>query len=200
VLSLEGLADTRSHLDFLGLGQNPDADPRNAFRPGAPTHTALYSESRSRLITGLGFRPAQNLEVLLSTSITRSKVDDPPEHDPAALTRVFQPGTVVGAPRCNEYFTSAYCPVETDIIYSELSLRFDTRRSVSMPSSGLLVEGYGGLGSSAGDVPTRFARTGARAAAFLPLVRATTILSPRIILDGLSSVGTYAVPFTALVT
>jgi hypothetical protein len=152
------------------------------------------------LIVGLGYRAAQNVEVLLSTSVTRSQVNDPPDHDPAALTRIFETGTVVGAPRCDEAFANAYCPVETHILYSELAVRLDTRKSVAMPSPGLLVESYGGLASGMGDAPTRFARAGARAAAFVPIVRETTIVSPRLILDGLGSVGGYEVPFTALVT
>lgn len=200
VLSLEGLADTRSHLQFLGLGEEPNTDPRNRFRRGDSTHNALYSESRSRFIIGLGYRAAQNVEVLLSSSLTRSLVNDPPDHDPDALTRIFQTGTVIGGPRCNEALTDAYCPIETHIAYSELALRLDTRRSVAMPSSGFLVEGYGGLASGTGDAPTRFGRAGARAAAFLPIVRETTIVSPRLILDGLGSLANYEVPFTALVT
>jgi hypothetical protein len=202
-LSLEGLADERSTLDYIGVGQEPDTDPRNRFRAGAATHDALYEEQRVRAIVGAGLRPTANTEILLSASFTRSRVEDTPGGGPSTLSRVFVPGSVPGAPgfglpSCPDRAGVAACPEESRIVYAELALRLDTRPTVAKPSPGILVEGYGGYAFGTGDDPTRLVRLGGRAAIFVPVLRATNILSPRIILDGLATPGDAQVPFTAL--
>jgi hypothetical protein len=202
-VSAEGLADERSTLQYIGVGQEPDTDPRNRFRAGAATHASLYDEQRVRAIAGAGLRPTRNIEILLSASFTQSRVEDTPGGGPSTISAVFTPGSVPGAPgftlpSCPDKAGVVPCPASSHILYTELALRLDTRPSAAKPSAGLLVEGYGGYGLGTGDDATRLVRLGGRAAVFIPVVRPTNILSPRIILDGMTAVGDAPVPFTAL--
>jgi hypothetical protein len=201
-LSIEGLADERSTLQYIGVGEEPDSDPRNRFLRSAATHTAIYDEQRVRAIAGAGVRPSSNLEVLLSASFTRSRVEDTPGGGPSTISQVFAQGSVPGAPvyepSCPPRPGALPCPAESRILYTEIALRLDTRATSAKPSRGFLVEGYAGYGLGTGDDPTRLARVGGRAAIFIPVVRPTNILSPRIILDGMAAPDGVRVPFTAL--
>jgi hypothetical protein len=76
----------------------------------------------------------------------------------------------------------------TRIVYSEIALRIDSRVSRNGVNTGLLVGGYQGLGAGLVDDPTRFGRAGFRLAGFLPFIRRTTILSPKIVVDGLAPI------------
>jgi hypothetical protein len=205
VIGLEGLADARSTLDFLGLGQEPDKDARNVFRRDAITRESTYYEQRVRAIASLGARLAPDWEIFLSTSFTRSRVKDTPEGGGAVLSRVFAPGTVPGAPyfgpACPYGKAATPCTAESRILYTELALRLDTRPTKARPSAGVLLEGYAGLAQAWGDDPTRFYRLGGRAAMFVSIVRPTNILSPKLVLDGLvQRPGDPAPPFTAMVS
>jgi hypothetical protein len=186
VASLEGLHDRRTGLGYLGLGQTPWSDPRNSFRNGPIA--ATYRERRERVQGGLGMRPFPDVEVLLSSSLTLRHADD--TEDPAAptMSQVFVAGTVDGPYRT------------TRIIYTEMALRIDTRATHSGVDPGVLVEGYQGLGQGIVDDPTRFGRAGFRMGAFLPFIRRTTILSPKIVVDGVTPIGnTTQLPFQELV-
>jgi hypothetical protein len=215
VLTVEGLADTRSALQYLGVGQDPDTDPRNHFIRFAPTHEAVYFEERERAIFELGARATNDLEVLLSSSLLRTVLEDTPGGRPASIVRVFQPGSVPGAPvatatTClsrapSQVGTTALpvavpCPVEGRLSYTELALRFDTRASKGRPSPGVLLEAYGGVTAGLGGDPTNFYRLGGRAAGFISVRRRSNILSPKIAIDGIAAPPTAPpVPFTELV-
>jgi hypothetical protein len=195
VLSIEGYADRRTNLQFLGLGQVPQTDARNHFQNGPAT--SLYRDQRVRAIGSAGIRPSDNVEMFLATSITRRFIDDAPGAGALGLGRVFVPGTLPGA------------FADNTVIYSELAVRLDTRPDRAQPSAGLFLEGYGGaargMASSAGpDDPDReplgpsaFLRTGGRVAGFFHVYRPTNILSPKIALDGLAPISG-VVPFAEL--
>jgi hypothetical protein len=189
VLSVDVLADSRSTLDYLGVGQRPDKDARNRFRSDALTREATYYETRVRGIASIGARVASDWEVFLSTSLLKSRVDDTPGGGPSTISRVFEPGTVSGAPTlsppCSTRKSGVPCFAESRIVYSELALRLDTRVSPARPSSGVLVETYGGFAHGLGGDETRFYRVGGRAALFVSILRPTNILSPRILIDGM---------------
>jgi hypothetical protein len=186
VVSLEGLHDRRTGLGYLGIGQTPWSDPRNAFRNGPVP--ATYRERRERLIGGLGLRPFRDVEVLLSSSLTLRHADDPEDPEAPTFTQAFAPGSVDGPYRT------------TRMIYAEMALRIDTRATLNGVDPGVLVEGYQGLGVGVGDDPTRFGRAGFRLATFLPFIRRTTTLSPKLVVDGLTPIGNTAhVPFQELV-
>jgi hypothetical protein len=87
----------------------------------------------------------------------------------------------------------------TRIVYTELALRVDSRVSRSGVDTGLLAEGYQGLGTGVLDDPTRFGRAGFRLAGFFPFIRRTTILSPKIVVDGIAPIDPGLVPFQELV-
>jgi len=186
VASLEGLHDRRTGLGFLGIGQTPWTDPRNAFRNGpAP---AVYRERRERVIGGLGLRPFRDVEVLLSSSLTLRHADDTEDLRAPTFAQVFASGSVDGPYRT------------TRMVYTEMALRVDTRATQNGVDPGVLVEGYQGVGVGIADDPTRFGRAGFRVATFLPFIRRTTILSPKIVVDGLTPIGnTSEVPFQELV-
>ena len=63
-------------------------------------------------------------------------------------------------------------------------------------ATGALLEGYGGLARGSGGDPTRFARTGFQMAAFLPFIRRSTVLSPKLAVDALVPTGDSEIPFT----
>jgi len=186
-IALDALYDTRSQLEYLGVGQAPARDPRNHFRSDTPVRTGTYFERRSRAIVSVGARVGPDVELFASTGITKSVVDDPPDGATNAISRVFVRDTLPGA------FT------ETTLVYTELALRLDTRRLRVRPSPGLLLEGYAGVGADIDPRDARFIRTGGRAAAFIPLVYASNILAPSLTLDQLDPIGNTPIPFTALV-
>ena len=183
VLSLEGFHDWRPNLGFLGLGQTPATDPRNAFRIGPAT--GVFRERRERVVFGFGARPLTNLEILPSTSLTQRYVADPESPSSgASLTDVFLPSSIPGAYRT------------TRISYTELAVRYDSRLTRNGLGEGVLVEGYGGYAHGLIYDDTRFWRLGGQAALFLPVVHRTTILSPRLVVDGLVPTGDAPIPFT----
>lgn len=188
VFSAEALADSRSRLDYLGLGQDPEADPRNRFRRSALTHEALYFERRERVTGSLGARVANDVEIFASSSYTRSRVEDPPDGGLRKMSAVFLSGSVPGAPG------------ESRVVYTELALRLDTRPTLGRPSSGYLIEGYGGIGKGVAGDGTSFFRAGGRGALFIPLLRRANILSPKVVVDGLVQPKGVFVPFTELVS
>ncbi|MBK7580574.1 MAG: hypothetical protein IPI67_10255 [Myxococcales bacterium] len=183
-LSLEALHDERSSIGFLGLGQEPEKDTRNAYRSTAPSHGASYGEQRERFIAGTGVRPANDSELFISTSFTRRRLMNPADGSDS-LADVFEDGSVPGA----------YGLVQT--VYSELAFRLDTRRSRAGPEPGFLFETYAGRGDGLGESKHNFVRAGGRVAGFFPILSRGNVLSPKLVLDGLS-VTEGPVPFVEL--
>jgi len=174
-LGLEALHDERSSLGYLGVGQDPTSDARNRFRPGAPSTSATYREQRERFIASTGVRATESLELLASSSFYRRRVLNPPDASADTLEEVFEAGSVPGA-----YST-------TQVVYSELALRVDTRETRGRPASGFLLEGYAGRGEGAQGTRVRHVRTGGRIAGFIPVVASDNVLSPKLALDGVST-------------
>jgi hypothetical protein len=185
-LSIEGSYDRRSDRDYLGVGQDPASDPRNRFASPEGAREALFLERRVRTVTGLGIRPSDDVELFLSTSLTLRRVEDSPDAGPAALSRVFAPGSVPGA------FEDAR------LLYGELALRLDTRASRGRPSPGVLVETYFGAARGVLGDESVFSRIGGRAAWFLPVLKRANILSPKLVLDGVKPFGGLPVSFAEL--
>jgi hypothetical protein len=184
VLSLEGLHDRRSGLGFLGLGQTPETDPRNQFRNGPAA--GAYRERRERVVAGFGVRPFSDVELLFSSSLTQRYADDPRDFDVVpTLSQTFFSGSIPGAYRV------------TRILYSELALRLDSRTTRSGVATGVLLQGYAGTAQGVAE-PTLFRRVGFEAAAFLPFVRTSTTISPKIAVDGLLPDSTNPVPFSEM--
>ncbi len=172
--ALEALHDSRSSIGYLGLGQDPESDPRNAFLPGVDREAASYHERRERFIFGVGARPFSDVEALVSASLTRRHALDPPEGTP--LDEVFAPGSVPGFGEV------------TRVIYAELALRYDTRETRGGPDTGVLVELYTGRGAGFGSTDTRFSRAGGRAAGFIGVGDRSNVLSPKLVLDTLDPI------------
>ncbi len=185
-LAIEGLYELESEIEYRGLGQRPESDPRNHFRPDNPQRVGLYAEDRLRGIASLGLRPSDELELFASTSLYRRTVEDSPDGGEQALTRVFAPESTPGANRTNV------------VGYVETAMRFDSRPTRGKPSPGALVEVYAGRGFDVLGDPVRFARAGWRVAGYIPLYRQSNILSPRLLFDHLIPLGGLAVPFVEL--
>lgn len=183
-LSLEALHDERSAIGYLGLGQEPESDPRNRFLPTAPALSASYREQRERFIASTGVRPAADTELFVSSSYTRRRLMDPPTAADT-LAEVFEPGSVPGA----------YGSVQT--VYSELALRVDTRASRAGPEPGFLLETYAGRGDGVSASRHNFVRAGGRIAGFFQVLHPGNVLSPKLVLDGLQ-VTDGPVPFVEL--
>lgn len=183
-LSLEAFHDVRSTLGYKGVGQDPETDARNRFVTNATSTSATFRERRGRFIASAGTRLLPNVELIASTSVARRHVQEPVD-DSAGLNEVFQPGSVAGV------------YAVTHFIYSEATLRFDTRASRSTPAAGTLFEGYAGSAEGILGTESRFLRAGGRVGAFVPIAEASNILSPRLALDGLAPTDG-SVPFNEL--
>jgi hypothetical protein len=184
VLSLEGMHDRRTHLGYMGIGQDPATDLRNR-RIGAFSQ-AVYRQRRERVIGSMGVRFTPDTELFLSSSFSQRDIDSVPGGAEPGFDDVFAPGSVPGALRT------------TRLVYSELAFRLDTRATRAAPSPGLLLEGYAGSSEGLVQEEGRFGRIGGRAAGFFSLYRRTNVLSPRLVLDGVSQRSDTAVPFTEL--
>src|SRR5206468_5816584 len=116
-------------------------------RRDAAARQALYFEARTRAIVGAGVRAGEDVEIFLSSGLTRSRVEDTPGGGPATLTRVFEPCTVAGAPAPRG---CALPGPSSSVLYGELALRLDTRATRGRPSPGVLLEGYAGAAQGVG--------------------------------------------------
>ena len=64
-LVAESLYDMRTSLQYVGLGQDPERDPRNHFRPMTQFREGRYRHQRVRSIFSGGIRPSENTEIFL---------------------------------------------------------------------------------------------------------------------------------------
>jgi hypothetical protein len=183
-LSLDALHDSRSSVGYLGLGQNPESDPRNAFLPGVDRSAASYLERRERFIAGAGARPIPDVEALVSLSLSRRQARDP--KDATSIDGVFVPGSVPGFDQV------------TRTVYGEFALRLDTRQTRGGPDTGVLFELYAGRGFGVGATDTAFARRGGRGAAFIGVGDRSNVLSPKLVIDTLDPQDDGRVPFVEL--
>lgn len=187
----ETLYDMRTSLQYLGVGQDPENDRRNHFRPMTRFREARYRHQRFRNILSGGIRPSEHAELFLSTSYTTHLIDDSPDDGGRSMSYVFVPGSVPGGPTLNT-------PGRGHIIYSEAAVRYYTREDRGSPKEGAYVEGYIGYAAGVGEDPTQYARFGFRGALFLAIFRRTNILSPRLVVDRLAPLGKHEIPFYEL--
>lgn len=195
----EALYDMRTSLQYFGIGQEPEKDPRNRFRPLTRYREARYRHQRVRSILSFGIRPTENTELFLSSSYTTHLVDDSPDDGGRAMSFVFEPGSVPGGPP--DWKSGS----RNHIIYTEIAARLDTRFDRGAPREGALVEGYIGYAGSVGREDLRidpramqYGRFGFRGAIFLPIFRKTNILSPKLVVDMLQPVTRKPIPFYEL--
>jgi hypothetical protein len=187
ILSLEALHDRRTGLGFSGIGQSPESDPRNHFTIPTP-NGGSFRERRERILAGIGVRPLENFEIFFSSSLTQRYLDDPPDAVAGtALTQVFGPASIPGVLDT------------TRVLYSELALRLDTRPTRTGSDVGALFEAYGGVGAGVHGTDSTFGRAGIQAAGFFSLVRASNIISPKLVVDALGASDPARLPFIELV-
>lgn len=182
-LVFEGFQQRRSGQSFAGVGQDPTNDPRNVFLPGREGGTGIFLESRQRIIAGLASRFEEDYELLLSTSYQRRRLESSPDTPQGeSIGETFAP---VSAP-------GAYARSERT--YSEVALRRDTRRVRGPPAAGLLLEGYAGASQDVRGTYAGALHAGGRAAWFVSVVRKTSIISPRVTLDIVETLGDKLLP------
>ena len=186
VLTLEGMFDSRNDLEFLGVGQVPDHDPRNVFLPGVP-HDAFYLEKRSRVLANLDMTIAKGVNIVPSSSILLSRVQDTKDSDLLGLSHIFAPADMITKARY------------TRILYSEFALRLFTRQDWVSEDPGVQFEAYAGYGKGIDGDNLHYLGAGGRAAAFVPVVRRTNTLSPKVVLDAMVPLDGQELPFTVLV-
>lgn len=182
-LSIEWLQDRRTDLVFMGLGPSPEQDPRNQFRPLQLSRNGLYRERRQRMIAGVGVRLAPDWVLVLSNGLKSRHVDDAPDAGSDQLSRVFEPSSIPGANRI------------TRTVYTEAALRFDSRENRGAPTTGAMMEAYGGVYNGIRSQGASAVASGVRWAAFLPLYRVTNVISPRITIDTITPLGDAPLPF-----
>jgi hypothetical protein len=184
VVTVEMLYERDTDIDYRGVGQEPSTDPRNLFVDGKQGAEARYFERKVRSIFGYAARLTEDLELAVSTSLTRRQVKD--VDDPNTMSAVFEAGSVPGALE------------ETWLLYTELAARVDTRPTRGRPSPGLRYEMYGGSAREAEGREVSFLRLGGRLAGFVPVARPTNIISSQIVLDTVKPLSNLAVPFSEL--
>jgi hypothetical protein len=186
-ISVDTLFDERDDLEFFGLGQDPDTDPRNHYRSTATTHDALYLEKRSRVVAAADVSILPWLHVVGSGSLFQSRVRDASDAGLAGFEKVFVP---------TPYLADA---AQTRIAYGEVALRASSRRQWDGAEPGAKAEFYGGYGANVGGADARYAAIGGRAVLSIPILRPTNTLSPQLVLDAVDPIGPDAAfPFTAL--
>ena len=178
--------DSRDHLEFLGVGQTPDRDARNVFRPGV-VHDGLYLERRSRLIASLDTPIARGFSVVPSSSILLSRVEDAHDAGLAGLNQVFAPTAPIKD------------AATTRVVYTELAVRFSTRRSWVSRDPGAQLEAYAGYGTGVAGEDLRYVGAGGRAVLFVPVVRRSNTFSPKVVLDAMVPLDGRELPFTVAV-
>ncbi|MEZ4294528.1 MAG: hypothetical protein R3B70_06100 [Polyangiaceae bacterium] len=188
----EALYDMRTSLQYYGIGQEPESDPRNRFRPMTRYRDARYRHQRVRAILSGGVRPTENTEIFVSSSYTTHIIDDSPDDGGRAMSFVFAPGSVPGGPPAMGEASRNH------IIYSEVAARLDTRVDRGAPREGAFVEGYIGYAAGVGGPDVQFARFGFRGALFLSVFRKTNIIAPKLVVDDLRSLTREPVPFYEL--
>ena len=182
-LIFEGFHQRSTGLGFGGLGPDPLHDRRNYFLPGKAGASASFLEVRERVIAGVASRVEENVEILASTSYQRRRIQDPRDPGGDTFEHTFAPGTVPGAYARTERF------------YTEIAMRRDTRAVRGPPAAGLLLEGYMGTSEDVHDGYGSAIHYGGRFGWFIPIVRKTSILSPRLNLDIVDSTGDKPLPF-----
>jgi hypothetical protein len=184
VVSIEAFFEEESEIEYHGLGIVPSTDPRNQFQPGTEQTVGLYLERHTRALGSLGLRLAPELEFFLSLSLARRQVEDTPDAEAEALSRVFVLDSLPGAGDDNTW-----------IGYAEMAARFDSRRHRGRPVPGAVVEAYTGGAQSTEGTRVSFMRIGWRAGGYIPIYRRSNILSPVLRFDRLVPLGGLPVPF-----
>jgi len=180
-LVLEGYQERRIS-GWSGVGPVPSQDGRNAFLPDHAGGAAVFLQARQRIIAAAGTRVADDYELLLSSSFQRRKIEDAPDYVDT-IGSTFVPGTVPGAYDRSER------------IYTEATVRRDTRAVRGPPAAGLLLEAYGGSSVDTNGVYVPALHAGGRASWFISVVRKTSIINPRVTLDVVSPLNSKGLPF-----
>lgn len=185
-VGIELLHDVRGSRGYLGVGQDPASDPRNVFRADATEREAQYEEVRERFISSLGVRPLDDLELLLSSSITLRHLQDTEDAGERRMERVFDLDRLPGGLGVRR------------ITYNEAGLRLDTRQGRNGAYPGIQLETYVGHGLGIPPTETSFLRTGGRVATFFEVYKRSNILSPRLVLDTMRPLDNATIPFNEL--
>ncbi|MCA9642128.1 MAG: hypothetical protein H6718_04390 [Polyangiaceae bacterium] len=185
-VGIELLHDVRGSRGYLGVGQDPASDPRNIFRADSTEREAQYEEIRERFITSLGVRPLDDLELLLSSSITLRHLQDTEDAGERRVSRVFDLDSLPGGLGVRR------------ITYNEAGLRLDTRKGRNGAFPGIQVETYVGHALGIPPTDTSFLRTGGRVATFFEVYKRSNILSPRLVLDTMRPLDNATIPFNEL--
>ncbi len=85
-------------------------------------------------------------------------------------------------------------------LYTEATIRRDTRAVRGPPAAGLLLEAYGGSSQDTNGIYAPALHTGGRVAWFISFIRKTTIINPRVTLDVISPLGSKGLPFVEYVS
>ncbi|MDB4944396.1 MAG: uncharacterized protein JWP97_3930 [Labilithrix sp.] len=180
-LVLEGFHER--HLGaYGGVGTIPTRDGRNDYLPSRVGGYGNFLEERERIIAAVGTRFAEDWEGILSSSFQRRDIEDSPAGG-QTIGSTFYANTVPGA------------YARSERIYTEVTIRRDTRAVRGPPAAGLLVEGYAGGSNDVHGTYASAVHSGGRVAWFIPVVRKTSILSPRLQLDIVSPLGMKGLPF-----
>ncbi|MFQ5599946.1 MAG: hypothetical protein ACE5G2_05265 [Candidatus Krumholzibacteriia bacterium] len=162
-LALAGEIEVEDDRILHGIGASPRIDPRSFFLPEAAEESARYLQRQEKLELVLGLRTASNIEIFFDSMYRRRKPTSPPEGSDR-LDAVFDVAGLPGAGSRDEQ------------VYSEVSLRFQTRRYRGTPSPGLRVDGYAGVSHGVGEHKGRLLRSGGDLAVFFPVIKRNRLI------------------------
>ena len=162
------LVDRDDH-EFYGFGSDPQSDPRNQFQQGG-SEFLTYTQQLRRYPITLGVRPSADWQMFYTFYYQERRLSIP-DYAGSGPDPVAIPGVEPGV------------KTSEDQIYNEISAQYDSRDRKKLISSGVRIEGYGGMAEGRGGYQARFGRAGLGASAFVPVLRRDRIIVPRLVFD-----------------
>jgi hypothetical protein len=170
-LSLSGFLNNRDDFEFFGFGPDPLDDPRSPFQPDAQSDHGVYAQRLPRVSMVLAARVRPRLQLSWTSFYQERRVSDPGGAEGEQLDETFDVSALPGADRKGRQ------------VYSEGSLRFDTRESDRKITSGFRVDAYAGYSFGVEEDESRFRRLGIDVAPYIAILQDDRIIVPRVVLD-----------------
>jgi len=170
-----GIIEEDDDRKFYGIGPNPMHDERSFFVANPKNEYGIYSRRRNKIEMIFGYRPAHYWEFFLSTQYQERKIRNEGYADPL-LGEIFMLTKLPGADQ------------DTKQWYNEFAVRFDSRRYRGRISKGLMTESFIGLSTGQGEDSSKFRRAGFDIAAFIPVLKGSRFLVPRIMFEMIDNV------------
>jgi len=158
---------------FYGIGNNPQKDFRNIYNITSDEESAIYHRERNKFSISVAARTSDKLEMEYKNSLINTKILSSDESN--TLEKVFT-------------LPYDYLNNNTQRLINEFCLRYDSRESVNLMSSGTRIEGYFGLTHGLTDnYKYRTVLYGMDFISYIPIILNNRFLIPRITLNAVEN-------------